>query len=64
MWEQISLENKSGSKISLRGHTSHLLKKSNMLLIYEGVSGFSKFNDKIIQISLIVLNLFIFMIKK
>jgi hypothetical protein len=64
MWDQIQLETKTNCKISLRGHSSHLLKNFNKLLIYGGVSGFSKFNDKVIEISIVVLILFIFMIKK
>jgi len=62
MWEQISLENKSNSMISLRGHSSALLLKSKKLLIYGGVIGFTKFSDKIFEISLLVWNILIFMI--
>lgn len=64
MWELIPLTSKTNSQISLRGHTSHILRSSNKLLIYGGVSGFSKFSNKVIEISIIVLILFTFMIKK
>jgi hypothetical protein len=55
------------STLTLRGHTSNLIKNKadeNILIVYGGVTGFNKYSDKFYEINLKVYFLFIFIKEK